>query len=534
MSPGKPPSRWVPWALVGLALAVRLLTAWPLRQPGYTDAYYYAVGAQQLQSGQGFDEPFIWNYLDPPESVPHPGYLYWMPLTAILGWIGLELLGDSFSAMQMPFVLISALLPLVAYAIAWDLTRQQRHAVLAGLLAVFPGLYAHYFVLPDNFAPFALAGSVCLWAAGRGLRDRRLPWFGLAGLTAGIGHLARVDGLLLLGVALATALALASPSNRRSDQQAEGWVWLAATALVLGGYLVVMGPWFLRNWTVFGLPLPGTGIRTAFLTTYDDIFAYGRPQDLSSYLAWGWSEILGSKAHALWLNLQRLWAENLLVFLLPFTALGLWALRRERLQRPFLLYLPLLFVLMTFVFTFPGSRGGLFHSGGALLPFFFAAAGPGLEVVLRWAVRRLRGWHVPSAWKVFAAGLIGLAVLVTALALWRAGVVNGNWNEQDRGYSAIASWLDGQGAEQAIVMVGDAPGFTWHANRMAIAVPNEPLDTIVEVAIRYGARYLVLDKARPRTTDRLFDGEMGDPRLSRCYTVGGEGRLLQVYEFAKH
>jgi hypothetical protein len=48
------------------ALAVRLLIAWPLQQPGYADAYYYAVGARQLDKGQGFSEPFIWNYLDPP------------------------------------------------------------------------------------------------------------------------------------------------------------------------------------------------------------------------------------------------------------------------------------------------------------------------------------------------------------------------------------------------------------------------------------------------------------------------------------
>jgi hypothetical protein len=78
------------------ALAVRLLIAWPLQQPGYADAYYYAVGARQLDNGQGFSEPFIWNYLDPPDGLPHPGYAYWMPLTAILGWLGMTIGGHSF------------------------------------------------------------------------------------------------------------------------------------------------------------------------------------------------------------------------------------------------------------------------------------------------------------------------------------------------------------------------------------------------------------------------------------------------------
>jgi 4-amino-4-deoxy-L-arabinose transferase-like glycosyltransferase len=531
LSHSKPPARWIPWALAALALGVRLLTAWPLQQPGYTDAYYYAVGAQQLDAGRGFEEPFIWNYLDPPESVPHPGYLYWMPLTAILGWLGLAVVGVSFGALQLPFVLVSALLPLMAYAIAWDLTREQKHAVLSGLLAVFPGFYTHVLVLPDNFAPFALAGCVSLWAAGRGLRDRKLLWFGLAGLAAGLGHLARADGLLLLGVALAAALALVLPQIRSGrGRPAPWWFGVASAALVFAGYLIAMGPWFLRNWSVFGTPLPGAGMKTMFLTTYDDMFAYGRPLTLQGYLAWGWGEILTSKTQALWLNLQRLWVENLLIFLLPFSTLGLWNLRRERLLWPFFLYLPLLFLSMTLVFTFPGVRGGLFHSGGALLPFFFATAGPGLEAVLRWAARRFRGWHVKRAWRVFSAGLVGLAVLVTALALWRAGVYTDAWNERDLGYSEIADWLTGQDAGQAIVMVGNAPGFTWHSGHMAIAIPNEPLETIVDVAGRYGARYLVLDAARPRTTDRLYEGEEAHPELLLRYTVEGRDGPLQVYE----
>jgi len=528
---GDSPSRWIPWALVGLALGFRLLTAWPLKQPGYTDAYYYAVGAKQLYSGQGFEEPFIWNYLDPPESVPHPGYSYWMPLTAVLGWIGLELFGDSFGAMQMPFVLVSSLLPLVAYFLTWDLTRRQGYAVLAGLLAVFPGFYAHFLVLTDSFAPFALAGSLCLWAAGRGLRDQKPLWFGIAGLAAGLGHLARADGLLLLGVTLVTLVAQAFPRARSSDgRRVSGRALLAGAALLFGGYLLVMGPWLTRNWLVFGTPLPGAGMKTMFLTTYDDMFAYGRPLTMQGYLAWGWGGILGSKIYVLWVNLQRLWVENLLVFLLPFSVLGLWTLRRERVLWPFLLYLLQLFFSMTFLFTFPGMRGGLFHSGGALLPFFFAAAGPGLEAVLRWAARRLRSWHVPTAWRVFAGGSVGLAVLVTALALGRAGVYTGAWNERDRGYLAIAGWLREQDAGRSVVMVGNAPGFTWHTGNAAIAVPNEELETILEVAGRYGAEYLVLDSARPRTTDRLYAGEVASPGFILRYTVTGEDGVLQVYE----
>lgn len=520
--------------LLGLALGVRVITAWLLRQPGYPDAYYYAVGAEQLYAGHGFQEPFIWNYLDPPDTVPHPGYSYWMPLTAIVGWLGLVVLGNSFGAMQTPFILLSAAVALVAYGIAWDLTGQLKHAILAAFLAMFPGFYAHVLVLPDNFAPFALAGSLCLWAAGRGLVNGRWIWFGLAGVAAGFAHLARADGVLMAGIALLAALAPAfSDAVPLRGVPRSRLTWARDVALVLGGYALIMGPWFVRNWLSFGTPLADSGIKTLFLTTYDDVFAYDRPLTLESYLDWGWSAILRSKVQALVVNLQRLWLEALLIALLPFSALGLWNLRRERLIWPFLVYAPLLFVTMTFLFTLPGTRGGLFHSASALLPFLFAAAGPGLEIALRWAARRLRGWHAPRAWKVFGTALVGIAILVTAAALWRAGAINGEWNERDQGYTKVGTWLSGYGASEAVVMVGNAPGFTWHSGYTAIAIPNEPLEKILAVADRYDARYLVLDGARPRTTDDLYAGRLTHDKLQLRTVIEEETGPVQLFEIMK-
>lgn len=518
--------------LLLLALALRLLTAWALRQPGYTDAYYYAVGARQLYEGKGLSEPFLWNYLDPPAALPHPGYLYWMPLAAILGWLGMEALGPTFRGLQAPFVLLSALLPLLAYLLAWDLggsiarspRQRRRYALLAGLLALFPGFYAHVLVLPDNFAPFALAGALCLWAAGRGLRQGQPLWFGLAGLAAGFGHLSRADGLLLPAIVLTAALAqLWQASGGRGGARRA----LAGATLGLIGYLCVMAPWFARNWQVSGRALPTSGTQTLFLTDYDDMFAYGRLLTIENYLAWGWPAILQSKVQALAVNLQRLWAEAFIIVLLPFAALGLWRLRRDRLLWPFFLYLPLVFLAMTLAFTFPGMRGGLYHSAGALQVFFLAAAGPGLESTLLWAARHRHGWNLGRAWRPFSAGLVALAVLVTAFALWRSGVLNGDWNRRDWGHDEIGRWLAEQGEADALIMVGNAPAYTWHTGQPAIAIPNEPPDVIVDVARGYGARYLVLDASRPRTTDALYHGQKDHPDLALLHQVS-EWQLYRI------
>ncbi len=100
------------WLVFGLALLVRLLAALPQSQPNYMDAAYYLVGGQRLAQGEGFSEPYVWNYLDRSSALPHPGNLYWMPLPTMLAWAGLALLGYSYWAAPVPFMLTSALLPL--------------------------------------------------------------------------------------------------------------------------------------------------------------------------------------------------------------------------------------------------------------------------------------------------------------------------------------------------------------------------------------------------------------------------------------
>ena len=45
------------WILIAaIALMVRILTALPMQQPGYMDAYYYFAGAERLGTGDSFIE----------------------------------------------------------------------------------------------------------------------------------------------------------------------------------------------------------------------------------------------------------------------------------------------------------------------------------------------------------------------------------------------------------------------------------------------------------------------------------------------
>ncbi len=618
--------------LLALALAVRLLAILPIQQPGYMDAAYSYDIALNLARGQGFVEPFLWNYLDNPAGLPHPSHLYWMPLPTMLAWVGLTFFGRTYQAAQVPFAFLSALLPLVSYWVAAQTTGHRRHGLLAGLLTLFSGFYVPYWGHTDNFAPFALAGSLSLiaaWQVGRarekqlgaarpgcavsripsrplpdpvpGIRDgagsgraggrwglRAERWALGAGALAGLAHLARADGpLLLIAIGIVWGKSLISnlpwptrqpalpapcrdgapvgaapwPARRSQDGQVaraspgpvsvppvpvpqvqagrggpggrqsptrERRLGIRDFLLVILGYTLVMLPWFVRNWLVVGAPLPTIGAKTIWLTTYNDLFSYGRELSLQTYLAWGWGNILRSKLDALWLNTQTVLAVLCMIFLAPLVPVGWWRLRQHRLYQLAAWYGTLLFLAMTFAFTFPGPRGGLFHSGGALLPFIFTAALVGLDTIVEWTAARRQGWDSHMAKQVFGVGLVGLALLVTGFLYYRGVIVGTRRQGEDAAYSYLVEWLETEGQSGAVVMVGDPPGYWYHGGGPSIVVPNEPVETVLDVADRYGARYLVLDPNRPAPLASLYEGAATHPRLSLAQTLPGNLRVYRI------
>jgi len=501
-----------------LSLAVRLCTAALIPQPGYMDAAYYAAGAARWARGGGLTEPFLWNYLDDPTGLPHPGFLYWMPLPSLLAAPFAALAPGSFLAQQLPFVLLSALLPLLGYAVAWQASAARRQAWLAGLLTLFSGFFFPYWTLPETFAPFALCGGLALWLVGQRIEHRleqaerpRATGALLIGALVGLAHLTRPDGPLLLFVALAgITLAGWTDQRTRAGDSRAGPV-LGDLLLILLGYLVVMGPWFLRNVRATGAPLSPAGTKTLWLTGYDDLFCYRCRLTPGTYLAWGWDNILPSKLWALGVNLQRFLAENCLVFLLPFTLAGLYRLRRRPSFLLVSVYLILVYLAHSVAFTFPGPRGGFFHASAPTLPFLFAAGAEGLDAAVRWAGRHRR-WRLRQAQAVFCAAAVVAAV---ALSLDAAAAKLPAWQKTDAVYRQAGRWLAQEEAQGAVVMVSNPPAFWFHTGHPAVVVPNEGLETVLVVTDRYGAGYLLLDANRPQPLAGLFAGTVSHPRLRR-------------------
>ena len=465
-------------AFIALAcLLVRSLAALLVDQPGYMDAYYYFHVARSLASGQGFAEQVLWNYLDNPAGLPHASNLYWMPLTSVLVAPGLMLFGDTFRAAQVPLVLLSPLVPLIAYATArlllggpgaiqerrweaggretailsgsfagsvrpdprtakpespvWGLVRQQWLAV--AVLTIFSGVYFVYWTLPDSFASFAIAGALSLLCMGLGM-ERSPRWFLAAGVCAALAHLSRPDGVLLLGVLLGAILVRFLPgrTDGRGALKGGGAIRAAGRCLaVVVVYLLVLGPWLARNVAVSGSISPGA-TEALFQREYNDLFRYGRTLTPEYYLDWGWQNILGSKVQAAGEDLL-VFAEPFLFYLLPFALLGFWQYRRRPAAWPFLAYSALLYAAMSLLFTFAGPRGSYLHSMVALLPFYSVASVKGIEVAIHWIASRLKHWGEPRAQRNFLAIAVTIAAVMSVVLALRS--VDG-WRERYVVYSS--------------------------------------------------------------------------------------------------
>lgn len=456
--------------------------------PGYMDADYYFAGGVELAKGNGFTQPFLWNYLDDPQGLPHPSHTYWMPLASIVSAIGMWATGQlTYAAGRLPFLLLSACVPLLTAALAFDISRNRLLAVVSGLLSIFSLYYASFMPVPDNYALFMLLGGIFLLLA-----PRKQTWIPFAlGILSGFMTLARSDGLLWLGLAGLTVMWKATgPFSLWERVRAKV---IPAGVLALLGYLVVMGGWHYRNYTLFDSILTPGGGRLLWLETYNQTFSYPASSiTREGFLSAGWQSALDARVKALGSNMGNIFAAQGEIFLFPLIVIGLWDLRKDfRTKIAVTGWLILLFV-MTVIFPFAGARGSFFHAGAAFQPFWWVAAPIGLNLVIRSA--RKRGMFAENAYVVFQGMLVVLAAFMTYY-LVNLRVLN-NWASEDGIYASVEKMFLEHGYSSDIrVIVRNPPGYYISSGRQAIALPYGDESVILKVAERFDAGLLVLESS---------------------------------------
>jgi hypothetical protein len=512
-------------ALVGAFLITRGLVA----QPGFTDAFYHYNAAERLVSGEGLTDDYLWVYIGAPDSLPAPSHIYWMPLTSLSAALGIAVLNapDDYTAAQLAFVLMLAGAACTGYWLGARLGGKARHAWMAGLVTLLGGFYMRFWGATDTFVPYALVGSLCLVCMGLGVkvgrtseRDdplrykdqnphpptpsplhregeensslgrtklfvqqgrgepaiRTYVWFAVSGALVALGHLTRADGLLLLLVGWVVIVwEREMPFSKR----------LLSIAVLTLVYLLVMLPWFVRNLSAVGSPLPVGGTQGIWYGDYNDLFNYPPDASPQTFFADGLGLLLSTRWEALLENLKTFVAIEGMIVLTPLMLIGLWVRRRDGFLRGFWLYALGLHLAMTLLFPFPGIRGGLFHSASALLPWWAALGAAGLDDAVDWIARRRKNWKAGTAKWIFSAALLGFIVILSLMiALPRRVNV---------GTPSLYTWLMGQVPPDARVMINDPAQLYYFTKRGGVVLPNEAPDVIPEIARKYGVRYLLLE-----------------------------------------
>ena len=462
--------------------------------PGYMDADYYFAGGIQLAEGKGFTEPYLWNYLDDPQGLPHPSHTYWMPLASIVSAIGMWIAGQStYAAGRGAFILLSACVPLLVAVLAYSVSRQTRLAMVSGLLSIFSLYYAAFMPVPDNYALFMVLGSAFLLLA-----PRREKWIPIAlGALAGLLTLARSDGLLWLGLAGLTVIwKFANDEDGTKNTFAQRLKLIIPAGLfVIVGYFVVMGGWHIRNLNLFGSFMAPGGGRLLWLENYNQTFIYP-PENLTreGFLQAGWNAALQDRLAALSGNLGNTFAAQGEIFLFPFVLLGLWQLRPDLRTKIAVTGWLILFAVMTVIFPFAGARGSFFHAGAAFQPYWWVVAPIGVDMVLDW-LRKKGQFTDRNAPVVFQAFILLLAMAMTVY-LVNLRVIASGWATDDLIYTAVEEQLLDSGiSPQDVLIVRNPPGYFIASGRQSISLPFGDESTILAAAEKFGASYLVLENA---------------------------------------
>ena len=486
-------------------------------QPGYLDSDYYFGGGLRLVNGKGFTEPYLWNYLDDPQGLPHPSHTYWYPLSSLLSALSMFLSGKhTYAGARLVFILISGLVPVVTAALAFNITGRTPLAWVSGLLAVFSVYHVPFLSVTDNFGPFMLLGGLYFLFM---MREEKYFLF-LLGTLAGLFNLARSDGLLWLGLTGLLSLWRARSSKTPMRN------FLVFGMLAFAGYLLVMVPWYVRNYSVFGSIMAPGGSRILWLTNYNDTFAFPASQvNLKSWLEAGWYAAMKSRLWALWMNLMNTVGAQGGILLFPFILIGLWQVKGQMRTRLAVTGWGMLFFVMTFIFPFAGARGGFFHAGAAFQPYWWAVAPLGLDRITDWI--RKRDWLDDHAYFVFRGALIGICVLLTGTIIWLR-ILKTGWQTESEPYLAIEQILIAQEAQpQELIIVRNPVSYYLQTGRSAIVLPPGGAETILALAQRYDASFFALEPGGVLDEyQSLFDGLESNSGL----TLIGEIEGAKVYE----
>jgi hypothetical protein len=485
-----------PIALYALALIARLVVLLHFPDPAYPDSYYYVDVARNLAAGHGFNVDFVWIFAEvggklPANPVlPIPSNAHWMPLASLVQVPFIWLLGPTAVASALPFALIGAIAAPLTWAIARDGGSSELVARGAGVLVAFPMLLLGFMVQPDNFSLYQPLVAGALWLTARGLRgDAR--GYALAGLLVGFATLSRNDGVFV-GAVVGLAFAWDRWRAWRSGGTRGPVIPLRAAVGCGGLFVVVMAPWIARQLAVFGQISPSTASgKVLFIRTISEWNSITTPATLDWLLGQGIGPLVVSRILGLVAAISIFTSLACgVVFIVP-VVIGAWARRHSVWYGPFFAYAAVLFAFSALVSAIHVPGGTFIHSAVALVPHTYILMLEGVVILVGWVAARRHTWSPVTAGRVFTVAVVAAGALMSVFVSLG---VHGGWAQKRADRDAVRDALDQAAETDARVMSIDASGIEYATGHGGVVTPNDPIETIHEVASAYRIEWLVLER----------------------------------------
>ncbi|HXU85092.1 MAG TPA: glycosyltransferase family 39 protein [Verrucomicrobiae bacterium] len=485
-----------PIALYLLALIARLVVIGHFPDPAYPDSYYYVDVARSLAAGHGFSVDFVWIFAEVGGRIPAvpvlpiPSNAHWMPLASLVQVPFIWVLGPTAIASALPFAFIGALAAPLTWAIARDAGTSRLVAVGAGVLVALPLMLLVFMVQPDNFSLYQPLVAGALWLGARGLRgDARS--FALAGLLVGLATLSRNDGVFV-GATLGLAFIWDRWRAWRSGGSRRPAIPLWSAVACAGLFVAVMAPWIARQLAVFGSISPSTASgKVLFIRTIEEWNSITTPANLDWLLGQGLGPLIASRIGGLIAAVSIFSTLACAVVLVAPLVVGAWSRRRSVWFGPFFLYAGILFTFSALVSAVHVPGGTFIHSAVALVPHTFILILEGIAVAVAWVAARRRAWNRETATRVFVGATVASgAVLAVVVSL----AVHSGWAQKRADRTHLADALALVADPGARVMSIDASGIEYASGHGGVVSPDDPIDTIRDVATAYRIEWLILER----------------------------------------
>jgi hypothetical protein len=523
-----------PILLFAFALGVRLLLIAAYPDPAYPDSYYYVDVARSLHATGRLEVDFVWIFAEvggiiPANPVlPIPSNAHWLPLSSFLQVPFIAVLGPTAWASALPMALVGSLTAPLTWAIATDAGARRDVRLGASLLAAVPAAGFVFMPQPENFAILQPLVAATLWLTARGLKGQPAAYMG-AGLLAGLASLARNDGFIL-GAAVGLVFLWDRVRALRSSGRLPARLPVRAAIGCAGLYLLVMGPWYLRQLAVFGSISPTSSSGFAlWIRSIEEWNSITVRPSLGYFLGQGIGPLVSSRVLGLVGAIGQFAVIICSVVLLPFVIAGGWLRRRSIHFGPWFLYTALVFLGAMLLYPLHVPGGAFIHSAVGLESHAYVLALEGVVAGVAWIARRRPRWNFDNAARVFVGATVAFTI---ATAFLYAVPVERSWDASRGPRVALAAQLDrlGVGANDRLLTI-DAAGFKYFTGRGGVVTPDDPIGTIESVARAYRTRWLVLERDDlARALNPVLRGEsrpawIGPPLFSVPAADGGAPRL---------